>query len=110
MGMEQLNQFNDVIYQVVMGNRDAVTVPSDSNCGNENDEDLMSKREDELSNDPVDINERSEEQPNRGRMLVDATACPQDIAYPTDLGLLNAGRMKYEEIIDRFYDPLLHGL
>jgi hypothetical protein len=42
-------------------------------------------------------------------MLVDATACPQDIAYPTDLGLLNAGRIKCEEIIDRLYDPLLHG-
>ena len=41
-------------------------------------------------------------------MLVDATAYSQDIAYPTDLGLLNAGRMKCEEIIDRFYDPLLH--
>ncbi len=82
---------------------------SDADCGDENDEDLMSKREDELSNDPVDRNERSEEHPNHGRMLVDATACPQDIAYPTDLGLLNAGRMKCEEIIDRLYDPLLHG-
>ncbi len=41
-------------------------------------------------------------------MLVDATAYPQDIAYPTDLGLLNAGRMKCEEINDRLYDPLPH--
>jgi hypothetical protein len=109
MGIEQLNWINDVIYQAVIGNRDVVAVPSDVDCGNENDEDLMSKREDELSNDPVDRNERSEEQPNRGRMLVDATACPQDIAYPTHLGLLNAGRMKCEEIIDSLYDPLLHG-
>ena len=109
MGMEQLNRINDVIYQAAMVNRDAASQKSDADCGDENDEDLMSKREDELSNDPVDRNERSEEQPNRGRMLVDATACPQDIAYPTDLGLLNAGRMKCEEIIDRLYDPLLHG-
>ncbi len=110
MGMEQLSPINDVIYQVAMGNRDVVAMPSDADCGDENDEDLMSNREDELSNDPVDRNERSEEQPNRGHMLVDTTACPQGIAYPTDLGLLNAGRMKCEEIIDRLYDPLLHGL
>ncbi len=109
MGMEQLNRINDVIYQVAMGNRDVVEVPSDADCGDENDEDLMSKRQDDLSNDTVDRNERSEEQPNRGRMLVDATARPQDIAYPTVIGLLNAGRMKCEEIIDRLYDSLLHG-
>ncbi len=60
MGLVQLNLINDVIYQAAMGNRDAVAAPSDSNFGNENDEDLMSKREDELSNDPVDRNERSE--------------------------------------------------
>ncbi len=42
-------------------------------------------------------------------MLVDATACPQDIAYPMELGLLNAARMKCEEINVRLYDPLLHG-
>jgi hypothetical protein len=51
-----------------MGNRNVVAVPSDADCGDENDEDLMSKREDEFGNDPVERNERSEEQPNRGRM------------------------------------------
>ena len=107
--MEQLSRINDVIYQAAMGNRDAASQRSDAESGDENNEDLMSKREDELNNEPVDGNERSVEQPNHGRILVDATACPQDIAYPTDLGLLNAGRMKCEEIIDRLYDPLFHG-
>ena len=69
----------------------------------------MSKREDELNNEPVAGNDRSVEQPKHGRILVDSTACPQDIAYPMDLGLLNACRMKSEEIIDRLYDPLHHG-
>jgi hypothetical protein len=68
MGIEQLNRINDVIYQAAMGNRNVVAVPSDADCGDENDEDLMSKREDEFGNDPVERNERSEEQPNRGRM------------------------------------------
>ena len=35
-----------------------------------------------------------------GILLIDATACPQDIAYPTDLNLLNDAREKSEELID----------
>jgi IS5 family transposase len=42
-------------------------------------------------------------------MLVDATACPQDKAYPTDLGLLNASREKCEEIIDKLFTRLFMG-
>ena len=35
-----------------------------------------------------------------GSMIVDATACPQDITYPTDLGILNDCREKSEELMD----------
>ena len=38
-----------------------------------------------------------------GKMITDATACPQDIAYPTDLNLLNESREKAEELIDILY-------
>jgi transposase, IS5 family len=37
---------------------------------------------------------------NKGEVIFDATACPQDIAYPTDVGLLNKAREITEEIID----------
>ncbi|MEO6220990.1 MAG: IS5 family transposase [Ginsengibacter sp.] len=37
---------------------------------------------------------------HEGSLLMDATACPQDIAYPTDLNLLNDAREKSEELID----------
>ena len=40
---------------------------------------------------------------NKGELLVDATACPQDIKFPTDLNLLNDGREKSEELIDVLY-------
>lgn len=43
---------------------------------------------------------------NRGFMIIDATACPQDIAYPTDLNLINDARQKSEEIIDLLYEWL----
>ena len=41
-------------------------------------------------------------------MIYDATACLQDIAYPTDLTLLSDAREKSEQLIDMLYDPALH--
>lgn len=40
---------------------------------------------------------------HKGKLLLDATACPQDIRYPTDLNLLNDARVKSEELIDFLY-------
>ena len=37
---------------------------------------------------------------------MDATCSPADIAYPTDLGLLNQARKQTEKIIDKLYKPL----
>jgi IS5 family transposase len=41
--------------------------------------------------------------PCAGKMIIDATACPQDIRYPTDLDVLNDAREKSEELIDALY-------
>jgi hypothetical protein len=41
---------------------------------------------------------------NAGTMLLDATAAPADIRYPTDLSLLNECRENTEEIIDEFWE------
>ena len=48
------------------------------------------------------------EPPPKGYMILDATACPQDISYPTDLNLLNDAREKSEELIDLLYNPRKH--
>ncbi len=45
---------------------------------------------------------------NKGRILMDATACPQDIAFPTDLNLFSDAREKSEYLIDVLYDPIFH--
>jgi transposase, IS5 family len=37
---------------------------------------------------------------HQGKLITDATACPQDIAYPTDLNILNEARNKSEQLID----------
>lgn len=40
---------------------------------------------------------------NKGEVIYDASVCPQDIAYPTDLGLLNKSREISEAIIDELH-------
>lgn len=49
---------------------------------------------------PHTDNATASEPAPQGSLLMDATACPQDIAYPTDLNLLNDAREKSEELID----------
>jgi hypothetical protein len=43
---------------------------------------------------------------NHGKLIVDATCAPADIAYPTDLNLLNEAREIAEQIIDVLHCPL----
>ncbi|TRM11407.1 IS5 family transposase [Lentibacillus cibarius] len=43
---------------------------------------------------------------NQGKLLLDATCAPSDIAYPTDINLLNEAREKLEGIIDTLHAPL----
>ena len=40
------------------------------------------------------------EPPNNGTLIMDATCCPADIAYPQDINLLNETREKLEKTID----------
>jgi hypothetical protein len=37
---------------------------------------------------------------HKGSLIIDATACPQDISFPTDLNLLNDAREKSEQLMD----------
>src|SRR5699024_4985122 len=46
---------------------------------------------------------------NQGKLLLDATCVPSDIAYPTDVGLLNEAREKLEGIIDTLHAPCTNG-
>ncbi|WP_162487633.1 IS5 family transposase [Paenibacillus sp. LC231] len=49
--------------------------------------------------------DNSKEDPNQGTLLLDATCAPADIAYPTDITLLNDAREKLEEIVDALHEP-----
>ena len=62
-------------------------------------------------NQTSDVSEEScddDDRPsNNGKLIVDATCTPADIAYPTDLNLLNDAREKTEAIIDILHAPFI---
>jgi IS5 family transposase len=89
LGMDQVNAINERIVSLkakLESQRENAPQPEDKDSSEDNDE----------------------ESENKGRLIIDATACPQDIAYPTDLDLLSGAREKTEQLIDKLYHPQLH--
>ena len=88
LGADQINAINEKIISL---KTHLETPKTESKSGNSDDAD-----------------QNPDENQNRGRVIYDATACPQDIAYPTDLNLLSDAREKSEQLIDTLYDPAIH--
>jgi IS5 family transposase len=109
LGMEHVEQINDMIYK--HSQKKSIHLKESFKQNDITDRDVDSKDESASIVETEDTKSKIEaESPitHSGKLLIDATACPQDIAYPTDLKLLNASREKSEEIIDKLYDPTLH--
>lgn len=104
MGMEQIGAINARIHAL---HQDMTDKPSESKT--KKDEGNDEQGTGHQPNDTVSIEEKLPEPiTHKGRVLLDATACPQDIAYPTDLGLLSDAREKSQELIDVIYRKALH--
>lgn len=103
MGIEQINSINEKI----LGLSPSSSKPSSDISSDKNgSDDTMSE-----AGPAIPGQATTEVVPtNKGRLITDATACTQDIAYPTDLNLLNDAREKSEELIDKLYDAELHGV
>jgi len=105
MGLEQINAINERIHRLYQGMMDKSSVKT-TDKENEN-------RNQDSGNNVAEATTAQEQSAetllHKGRVLFDATACPQDIAYPTDLGLLSDAREKSEELIDLIYKKELHG-
>jgi transposase, IS5 family len=87
LGIEQINAINEKILHMA----------------NQKTEEAIRKQQDPPSSPPtvveaVAISADTTAEPvlitHKGKLIVDATACPQDICYPTDLNLLNDSREK----------------
>lgn len=101
LGIEQINAINEKIL--------GLSAENISKEGKENDKDQQPLKgsmqesekikEEQISTPPIT---------HQGKLIADATACPQDIAYPTDLNLLSDAREKSEELIDILFDATRH--
>ena len=101
LGIDQINFINEKILGLSHSQDDHHNGSSD---------DLNSKGGATQADDAVlpEVKETESLPTHKGSLITDATACPQDIAYPTDLNLLNDAREKSEELIDKLYAPHLH--
>jgi IS5 family transposase len=112
LGAEQMNAINEKILKL------AVAPVKEPTANKKNNDPPAGLPTDTVQTQPViqtsedpSLPETLQQQPGikpYGKLIVDATACPQDIAYPTDLNLLNDAREKSEELIDFLYSATLH--
>lgn len=76
---EMINEINDFLFRTVHTDNDNPPPPPNS-----------------PDNEPPNLTQS----PKKGTLIHDATCAPADIAYPTDINLLNEAREKLETIID----------
>ncbi len=84
LGLEHINKINERISKI----KQELEKKEDKKKQNNDEENLQN---------PLDIT-------HKGSLITDATACPQDIAYPTDIDLLNDAREKSEELMDILFE------
>lgn len=96
--MEAVGKINEEIVKQAW----TINESKEAEMESQNDE----PKEHEEIEKPEDEKDAREEESNEGKLLVDATCVPADIAYPTDVGLLNKGREKTEKIIDELYEQV----
>jgi IS5 family transposase len=101
LGMEELKEINEIIVA-------NWAVSNDTKPNKDADKDKKSDKSDQ-SDEPKggDEKEPPKEEELKGSLIIDATAVPQDIAYPTDLNLLSEAREILEALIDHLYEQSL---
>lgn len=73
----------------------------------ENINESIIETEDDHEKESVDLIEEKS-LPNKGQLLMDATAAPQNIAYPNDIKVINSAVVKSQQLIDKLYDHRFH--
>ena len=95
--LEQINEINEKILGMISKED---SDKGESNNDSKDEAPVCNSNAVESETDPANASGKDIQPAHKGSLLMDATACPQDIAYPTDLNLLNAAREKSEELID----------
>ena len=80
LGLEEINKINERISKIK--------------------QDLENKNHNKGKDSPKNNSQDQDGITHKGSLITDATACPQDISFPTDIDLLNDSREKSEELMD----------
>jgi hypothetical protein len=98
LGMEELKEINEIIVA-------NWAMSNDTKQNKDADKDKKPNKSDQ-SDEPKggDEKEPPKDEELKGSLIIDATAVPQDIAYPTDLNLLSEAREILEALIDHMYE------
>jgi len=102
LGIEQINSINEKM----LGLSKSEKSKESENTNESEHQDNITTKEEEPCHQETSATGNTIT--HKGKLITDATACPQDIAYPTDLNLLSDAREKSEELIDILYSPDLH--
>jgi len=100
LGIEQINAINEKILHLYTHKAEVTSDSKDDNTP------PLPATEESLPPEIITIGPSVKT--HEGKLIVDATACPQDISYPIDLNMLNDSREKAEELIDFLYQPSKH--
>lgn len=82
LGLEQINKINERISKIKQELEEKENKKNNHKNNPQNHQDITHK----------------------GSLITDATACPQDIAFPTDIDLLNDAREKSQELMDILFE------
>jgi hypothetical protein len=89
---EVLQEINEKIVKRQMAQQH-----KDGECEDDSDDDQGTAHGSD--GDQAVVQKEEQDVGKQGKLLVDATCVPADIRYPTDLGVLNEAREKFEKII-----------
>jgi IS5 family transposase len=108
LGIEQINAINEKILQTANQQMERAVAEMDKNEGlpPTPTAPIVTGANDEQDIEPVQF--EPPDISHAGKLVVDATTCPQDIGYPTNLNL-NDSRENAEELIDFLFIPKKHG-
>ena len=84
LGLEQINKINERISKIK--------------------QDLERKEDKKKEDNNKKNSQNQQDTTHKGSLITDATACPQDIAFPTDIDLLNDAREKSQELMDILFE------
>lgn len=94
---------DDVMEMINMHHVKLAARAEDDSDDNKDDSDSTGSAAEDKPDQEQSPHQKPANEKHKGTLIIDATCCPADVAYPTDLKLLDTSRLWLERIIDHLY-------